>query len=666
MYAKLALRNIKRSFSDYAVYFLTLSFTVALFYVFNALPESSGLSSTSASLRLVLQSTIRVLSVLIAVTVGFLIIYANNFLIKKRKKEIGTYLIMGMDQQKLGAILFFETLFLGAVALVIGLAGGVFLSQGFSFLVAKMFEQDLTLVHFSISWKTMSETTLYFLGAFFVVALLSSRKIARVKIIDLLQGAKKGEKTGFYKPALAVITFIAALGCLGTAYWLGLFHKNVMGSSMFYVVFVLGTVGTYLFYFSAANFLLLFFRKNKRLYYKNLNMFSFRQLTSKINTHTVMLGTISMMLFITICTMATGFGLNAFVRSQLDDIAPIDFQLWAEGDLDRQNLESYLTEKGYEDFTVTKTIGGASALTIGDIITEEDKKTGAEKNNYFSSFMDANIIVFPLSDFNAVLMAQGYEPIAFDENSFAIYSIQQNGDLASMQENFIANGNTITVNGQTLNAAKDGFIGKALMGTNVFAGYGTAVILPDSIAPTAITQPCTLFLLKFDKQITDTALNEQMIEDLRQYPGTDGMDFGTYSHLGEQQSLYGSAALGVFAGLYLGLMFLVISSTLLALHQLTDAAEHKPRYEILSKIGAAPDMLNKSIFKQILLYFFAPLFLTAINSIFALKVIAKFLLDAGNVNIWPVIGISVLIFSIFYAIYFIASYMGYKRILKTT
>ncbi len=664
MYAKLALRNIKRSFSDYAIYFLTLSFVVALFYVFNALPESGGLSTTSASLKLIMQNTIRGLSVIIAVALGFLIIYANNFLIKKRKKEIGTYLIMGMDQKKLGGMLFAETLILGALALVIGLIFGIFLSQGFSYLVAKMFDQSFDLIHFSISWKTMLETGLYFLAAFFVVALLSSQRISRIKIIDLLQGAKKGERTGFYKPVVAAVSFVLSLACLGTAYWLGLGDNNVLASSLFGVVFLLGTVGTYLFYFSSANFLLLFLKNGKWLYYRGINLFSFRQLTSKINTHTVMMGTISMMLFVTICTFAGGFGINAFIRNELQNITPNDFELWALGPIDQENLTDYLVEAGYDGFDITCVQGITSDVTLADTITDEGLSVLSD-NGYLSYFQDEKIMAFSLSELNRLLAGQGKTPFAMGEDEFALYSIQNNANLSVYQASYIEQGGVLKTGGTTLKAAQDGFLDTALMGTYTFAGIGAALILPDDIAAKMETVG-TLAVIDFPQEIIDTDFNAGMLTALRSYPGTDEMSFGTGSQVGEIESLYGSSALAVFVGLYLGLMFLVISSALLALHQLTDAAEHKPRYVILGNLGADPKMLDGSIFKQILLYFFAPLFLTVINGAMALKVIADLLLNASNFNIWPVIGISVLIFVIFYSIYFIASYLGYKRILKTS
>ena len=194
MLCKLSLKNIKKSIKDYAIYFFTLVLGVSIFYVFNALGSQTIMLDVSSSTKKLIELMIQVLSyvsVFVSFVLGFLIIYASRFLIKRRNKEFGIYLTLGFSKRKISMILFFETLFIGFISLIVGLLLGVMLSQFMSLIVANMFEADLTKFTFVFSKSACIKTIIYFGIMYLVVMIFNTISVSKCKLIDLLNDHKK-------------------------------------------------------------------------------------------------------------------------------------------------------------------------------------------------------------------------------------------------------------------------------------------------------------------------------------------------------------------------------------------------------------------------------------------------------------------------------------------
>ena len=221
MLCKLSLKNIKKSIKDYAIYFFTLILGVAIFYVFNALESQTVLMDVSSSTKEIIKLMMTMLSsvsIFVSFILGFLIIYASRFLMKRRNKEFGVYLTLGMSKRKISMILFFETLFIGFLSLIVGLGLGVILSQFMSLFVANMFEADLTKFAFVFSSSACTKTIIYFSIMYLIVMIFNTFSISKCKLIDLLQGAKKSEKVKLKNPILCIFIFIISCIVLGRAY----------------------------------------------------------------------------------------------------------------------------------------------------------------------------------------------------------------------------------------------------------------------------------------------------------------------------------------------------------------------------------------------------------------------------------------------------------------
>ncbi|MBO6007013.1 MAG: FtsX-like permease family protein, partial [Lachnospiraceae bacterium] len=207
----IALGNIKKSRSDYSIYFFTLILGVTIFYMFNAVGTQGIMKEAMGSSNTAVQNFVRIIgmvSIAVAIIFGLLIIYANNFLIKRRKKEFGIYMLLGMSSSRVSRILLYETCIVGFFSLVIGIAFGVIASQCLSVIVAKMFVMDLSDFRFDISGKALVMTFLCFIGIYIVVFLLNNRSVRKNKLIDLLTAAKKSEKTVLKNTGFSVILFV--------------------------------------------------------------------------------------------------------------------------------------------------------------------------------------------------------------------------------------------------------------------------------------------------------------------------------------------------------------------------------------------------------------------------------------------------------------------------
>lgn len=334
MFFKLSSKNVKKSFKNYTLYFLTLTFGVCIFYIFNSIEAQKSMmniSHSTSQMMGTLTKLMNIISVFISIILGFLIVYANNFLIRRRKKEIGIYMTLGMEKGKVSRILVTENFIIGILSLAIGLLAGVFLSQGLSVITAKLFEVDMTEYHFIFSSSAFVKTILYFGIIFLVVMFMSTVSISKYKLIELINAEKQNEKQKLKNPVLTIILFILSIACIGTAYKLVL--KNGIGNFDKKLIFeiVLGSIGTFLFFASLSGFFLKLLQSRKKLYFKKLNMFILRQINSKINTAHISMSIICLMLFCTIGILSTGLGINSVLNKAFNDVIPFDASFVAQG-----------------------------------------------------------------------------------------------------------------------------------------------------------------------------------------------------------------------------------------------------------------------------------------------------------------------------------------------
>lgn len=300
-------KNNRKSYKDYAIYFLTLILGVAIFYVFNSIESQQAmfcLNERTEEVCKLLVTMMSGVSVGVSVILGFLIVYSNGFLIRKRKKEFGIYMTLGMSKQNISRILLGETLTIGAVSLIVGLAIGIFASQFMSILLGKMFDADLKKYQFIFSREATLKTVLYF-GIMFLLAIsFNVIAIGRFKIVDLLSASRKNQSVKMKHPLACVAAFFMTVVILSYCYYSVTKNVNELTEGKTLVVIGLGSLATYLLFWSLSGFFLTVLKKQKMLYYRGLNAFVLRQINNKINTMVLTMSIICLMLFVSICAIS--------------------------------------------------------------------------------------------------------------------------------------------------------------------------------------------------------------------------------------------------------------------------------------------------------------------------------------------------------------------------
>ncbi|MEG0377577.1 MAG: ABC transporter permease, partial [Eubacterium sp.] len=397
MYFKLALLNVRRSVRDYTIYFLTLTFGVCVFYVFNSIESQQAMMDVSSVQHEVMKSLTLIMdyvSVFISMILGFLVLYANKFLIKRRKKELGLYMTLGMNKSYMSLILMLETLIIGVISLFIGLVLGSFLSQGLAIITAKMFEAIFTHFEFVFSPSACGKTILYFSLIFILVMVFNSLSISKYKLIDLLSADKKNESFKIKKLWLSVVIFVLSLIFLGSAYYLIIENGLVDINFKFAASLILGSIGSLFFFMSLSGFLLRTIQSNKNVYLKNLNMFVLRQINSKINTTFVSMTMICIMLLFTIGTLSSGIGLADVLTKSARSSTPYDVSFTSHP----------------PSFVLSQTPIDISTLLLSSDIDLNHYSDNLISTNYYSSDLTAGALLsYDTGGLSKQLTAEAFE-----------------------------------------------------------------------------------------------------------------------------------------------------------------------------------------------------------------------------------------------------------------
>lgn len=482
MYFKIALGNVRRSIRDYGVYFLTLTFGVCLFYVFNSIQSQSvmlALSQSQAKMLVLLNNLMQIFSVFVCIVLGFLIVYANNFLIRRRKKELGLYLVMGMNKGTVARILMIETVMIGLLAFAVGLGLGILVSQALTVVTANLFMVQLKAFEFIVSVKAILLSALFFGGMYLIVLIFNSVVVSRYKLIDLLQGDRHNETLKLRSIGLSVVLFIASLIILGCAYALILDNGFAMFTLEFTASIVLGSIGTFLFFFSLSGFLLKFVQSRKSFYYRNLNMFVMRQLNSRINSAFVSMTIICIMLLLTIGALCTGLSFGQVLAGDVEKTSPYDATVYV---YDTQSLGFHLTEdfrsQGLDLDGLAREAADLDlydlAVKIKDFSSPDVIATMQASTSHDVGEMAIDFL--PLSQLNAALTMQSKPEVALAENEYLItYSMNaaESDIFKAVKEHreLIIDGKTLTVSQPAL-----------FLQLQNFSAYGNflTIVLPDS------------------------------------------------------------------------------------------------------------------------------------------------------------------------------------------
>lgn len=672
MLFKLSLRNLKKSFKDYTIYFLTLVLGVAIFYVFNALDSQGVMQSVSASTREIIQLMLAMLagvSVFVSVILGFLIVYANNFLIRRRKKEFGVYLTLGMSRGAISRILLGETVLIGLISLGVGIVIGVFASQLMSILVARMFEADMSAYTFVFSPGAAGKTVVYFGIMYLLVILFNAAAISRYKLLDLLTAGRKNEKVRMKNPVVSGVLFVISLGVLGYCYLSVLGLLGTLNRNRTLLLIFLGSAATFLFFWSLSGILLRVVQARRGFYLKDLNLFVFRQMNSRVNTMVFSMTVICLMLFMTIGVLSCGVSVNQSMTAEFEAMTPRDVCMTKGMEADeRQSFED--AGKGIEEYLLGK------GLALGEVLREGytevtsyvlpgltwESTLGASKEQVMEQFpmldWSQREEFVPLSAYNRMAECFGIPTYELGEDEYLLLCTFD--PMKVIRDTALRAGASLTIGGRQyvprFEESQDGYLSmnssRSLLGLYV---------LPDSAFEDGEFVPyCNYLAGDYEADSEE----EREVFEVRIADATKRTPIYAFSKIALRENSIGIGAIMTFIALYLGVIFLISSAAVLALKELSEASDNRDRYRILRELGADQGMVRGALFRQIGIFFLLPLLLAFVHAVFGVQFVNRMLVILNGGSQLGAILFTAGFIALIYGGYFWATYVGSRRIVE--
>lgn len=645
MLFKLALGNVKRSLRDYFIYFLTLGLSICIFYSFNSIESQQAmfkLSSSQLSMLEGLTYAMNYISVLVSIILGFLIVYANNFLIRRRKKELGIYLVLGMYKSDVSKILLYETLIIGVLSIISGLIVGIFASHGLSIITAYLFVVNMEEFIFVFSKSAFFKSILYFSIIYIVVIVFNIISLSKYRLINLLYANKKNENLKLKNIWVSVILFIISIIFITISYYLIIKNGLLTVDNKLYGALIFVFVGTFLFFMSISGFLLKVIQLNKKLYFKNLNLFVLKQFNNKINTTFISITLICLMVTLALVAISSGLSISNALTKQLKQITPFDATMYSYSEDFDSSIENDLKN---------------ADLNLNDLCDEYSEITmyysDLKINDIYNIKSDIMLSVISLSDYNKILKMQNKQLIDLAKNEYAI-----NADTNSKNtiKELVNNNKNINLNNTELMNLNNKFLFNTIENVPMRTEEIT-LIVQDKLAKNCMPQR-KLLNLNFKEKNSFNKFNQPMeyvIEEASVLVAT-------------REAIYdiqkGISLIIVYLTIYIGIIFIIASTAVLALQQLSESADNSDRYKLLLKLGTEEKLLNKTLFNQISIYFITPLSLAIVHSIIGIIVInniaKKYLRFLGLDLFWDII-ITAILFIAVYGIYFITTYIASKK-----
>lgn len=620
---KLIYRNLVRNIRDYLIYFMTLVISISVFYAFNAALQSGALESINADFRQLtktISSTLTLLSQMISILIGFLILYVNRFLLKRRNKELGMYMLLGMKKQKISMIFIGETFMVGLLSLVTGILAGTFLAQLLAIACLRVFGGQVSDFTLSFSVDALKNTLLCFGIIYFLAMTLNLVTVSKVKLIDLLTAERRNEELKKSGNAAIVISFAAGILCLVLSA-LMLKTKDVFPDRNRMVCgVVLIVAATVLIFYSAAVIFLLLVRKNRKFYFKGINCFIVRQVGSRIKGNFLSMSVVCLLLTVTILLITTSTSIAVTMANLSKDFTPYDFVLSYEG----QDPDVIHAAANYE------------------------------YPSDLSAIIDAS---FQIEDKCANdLMTQGYPAVELPEDAFVI-NCNYKGTYEYVKY-FADHSDSLTVNGKKLRLADKEIKGYVYEMTSVSNNDRGTLVVPDAVAALSKTDQYTL--QGFWKEGTDTDYANSMLNKLVEHD-LDHSPFGWTSKARIYTMYYLAFGLPVYEFSYLGIIFLLVSVALISVQQLTQMSDNRIRYRILKNQGVSDQMMKSAVARQVGIYFAAPLVLAVFYTVLSLRVVMEKVSTFYNMEIRTSMIVTFFVLLLIYGGYYLATSASCKR-----
>lgn len=656
MTCKLIFGNLKRNFKDYFIYFLTMMLSVGIFYAFNAATKPENLKSLGTDMLVIMEvvnSTIGVVSKVIAVLLGFLIIYVNSFLLKKRKKELGTYMLLGMKKSKISLIFMGETLVVGVVSFLVGTVVGLFLGQIINIATLRLFGGNVNSFFIHFSFEAFLFTLVCFAIIYAITMFYNFVSVHMVKLLDLITAERKNESFKRRHNIVYLISCAIGIVCIY------LTVMNLNSDEMMPTVealekaMVFAIIGTLCFFYSISAVALMLAKKCKRFYYKDINSFIIRQIGSRIQGNFVSVSFVTILLTITIILITTGTSIALSVKDMSNQYTPYDFVLLYETDEKVQMSDAVLEyqpeNKMFDmienEFQINEY---CSDITYGEIW----KGQTVELWTHDEGLEQYNISMIGISEYNQALRVQGKEEISLPDDEYFI-NCNYKGTIQYM-DYVVKNVSKLTICGVELKSASNELLENTYMMTSIGNNDRGTLIVPDYVAEKGKLEE--IALQGFLKEGVEAEQLNKQLDSLINYDDLDNELFGWNTKNRMDTMYYSELGFPMFICTYIGILFLMISVALLSVQQLTQISDNKYRFSVLEKQGVSERMTRQAILKQIGVYFLAPLALAGLYTLIAQPMVIKKVSDLFNLEIGVHSIVTILFIIVLYGGYYITTY----------
>lgn len=577
MLCKLAWGNVRRAGRDYLVYLLTLTLGVTVFYAFNTISMQVDIAGIDEEgLAQVMGSMLGDLTYFLAGVMAFLMVYANNFIMKRRKKEFGLYQVLGMGRGRVATIMALETVIVSVVAFAAGIVLGVGLSQLMTFFTASLFKTQIANFHFFFSVHAFNLTLACMLVMFVLTLLLNLRAVRRTKLIELMGAERRNESIKTRNPWIAIAIFAVGVVLVGVAYYRLLrdgFPLTATDSKLqeamnqFGITTAMVTVGTFALFWGLSGMLIKLLQSLRGVYWRGLNMFTVRQLAAKVNTVCFSMGVIAMLLFLAITSVTCGMSIANVMNENLERYNPVDVsQTYVYYTPD--TLDYYKEYKGYVNPSeADRMVLADSTVDLysawhGDPWHGDRKGKSADNNDetvkkvniadvagehvqidsYLSypfggsnpsvtpsemckimgeklpkalggSNADAmGLFVTPASQYNKLRQMMGEEPVSIGRDQYLL-TCDMGGELGDLYTKYMAGGHTLTLGGHELKPATDkSDKDTAAIANSAMGSNPGTVVVADELLSQLNLQPYSSSLLVNYKQGMDTTEADESIK----------------------------------------------------------------------------------------------------------------------------------------------------------
>ena len=632
---------------------------VAVFYIFNAIETQTAMMEVSQTKAAIIDSMNGIMSgvsIFVSLVLGYLIVYASRFMLKKRKREFGIYLTLGMGRIRLAAMLWLETIWMGLISLAVGLLAGMGISQLMSLIVSNLFQADVSRYEFVISGQAVGKSILYFLLIYLVVMIFNTLSVSRARLAEFITAGRKKEKNFLKKPLLSGLVFLLAVVMLGTAYYNVTANQQAMTTETDVLTQVLlGILGTFLVFWSLSGFLMTAAGKFRRLYYRRLNSFVVGELSNKLNSTVMACSVICLLLFMTICLLFSAIARKEYKDQEAVKLAPVSISMSKEM-TDSKSIFDIMEVRGIsmEDFQ--------DLVSVYTYHLDEVTNYTLIGESYGKEYDDQKAEVMKVGDYNRAARVYHMPEYELKENEYLIVADQEGA--VYIRNRGLADDREITIKGKSYhakeNTCQDGYLQMSYQPQN-----SGILLVPDSVKLGEEEQYKNYVMGDYRDKSKEFA--QEMDQNFAQILNPEQSTYGKIQ-VTTQSAIYddsiGTSAMYIFLGLYLGICFLISGSAVLALKILSDSADSREKYQILQQLGCEEKEIRRALRRQNGLLFLLPLLLSAVHAIFGIQVCRTMLSIYGSKGSGAALAVTMALTGAIYGGYFLLSHKCSVKIVK--